>query len=46
LKVRAGEFSYEGLLKGSEEKIHTINGLCKTSDLPKQPIPDVGRRIG
>jgi hypothetical protein len=37
LKVRAGEFSYEGLLKEAEEGIQLIDDLFKKSDPPEQP---------
>jgi len=39
LKVRAGEFSYEDLLKQAEEKIGVVDDLFKKSDLPEQPDP-------
>jgi hypothetical protein len=39
LKVRAGEFSYEDLLKEAEEKIGVVDDLFKKSDLPEQPDP-------
>lgn len=44
LSVRAGEFSYEDLLKKAEEKIHIIDDLFKASDLPAQPDPFGGER--
>jgi hypothetical protein len=37
LKIRAGEFSYEDLLKQAEERIQLIDDLFKKSDLPEQP---------
>lgn len=37
LKVRAGEFSYEDLLKQADERIQLIDNLFKKSDLPEQP---------
>jgi hypothetical protein len=37
LKIRAGEFSYEDLLKQAEEKIQMVDDLFKESDLPEQP---------
>lgn len=37
LKVRAGEFSYEDLLKEAEEKIQVTDDLFKKADLPEQP---------
>lgn len=37
LKIRAGEFAYEDLLKQAEEKIGVVDDLFKTSDLPEQP---------
>ncbi len=37
LRVRAGEFLYEDLLKQAEEKIALVDGLFKTSDLPDAP---------
>lgn len=41
LKIRAGEFSYEDLLKQAEEKIQVVDGFFKTSDLPDQPDPNL-----
>lgn len=37
LKIRAGEFSYEDLLKKADEKFQVIDDLFKKSDLPEQP---------
>jgi hypothetical protein len=37
LKVRAGEFSYEDLMKQAGERIKLIDDLFKKSDLPEQP---------
>jgi hypothetical protein len=37
LKIRAGEFAYEDLLKQAEEKIGVVDDLFKKSDLPEQP---------
>ena len=37
LKIRAGEFAYEGLLKQAEEKIGVVDDLFKKADLPEQP---------
>jgi len=37
LKIRAGEFAYEDLLKQAEEKIEVVDDLFKKSDLPEQP---------
>ena len=37
LKIRAGEFAYEDLLKQAEGKIAVIDDLFKKSDLPEQP---------
>lgn len=37
LKVRAGEFSYEGLLQEADKRIELIDDLFKNSDLPEQP---------
>lgn len=39
LKVRAGEFAYEDLLRQAEEKIGVVDDLFKKSDLPEQPDP-------
>lgn len=39
LKIRAGEFLYEDLVKQAEEKIERINELFKRSDLPEIPDP-------
>lgn len=44
LKIRAGEFSYEDLLKEAEEKIQMIDDLFKKSDLPEQPDPQFAER--
>lgn len=45
LKVRAGEFSYDDLLKKAEERIQVINDLFKKSDLPEQPDTQVAEGI-
>ena len=37
LQVRAGEFSYEGLLTEAEKKIQVIDDFFKKSDLPEKP---------
>ena len=37
LKIRAGEFAYEDLVKQAEEKIGMVDELFKKSDLPEQP---------
>jgi hypothetical protein len=37
LRVRAGEFLYEDLLRQAEEKIALIDELFKHSDLPDAP---------
>lgn len=37
LNVRAGEFSYEDLLKEAEEKIEFIDDFFRMSDFPEQP---------
>jgi hypothetical protein len=37
LKIRAGEFPYEDLLKQAEEKIGVVDDLFKKSDLPEHP---------
>jgi uncharacterized protein len=37
LKIRAGEFAYEDLLRQAEEKIGVVDDLFKKSDLPEQP---------
>jgi hypothetical protein len=37
LRIRAGEFLYEDLLKQAEEKVHYIDHLFKTADLPDTP---------
>jgi len=41
LKIRAGAFSYEDLLKAADDKIQIIDNLFKTSDLPEQPNPQL-----
>jgi hypothetical protein len=45
LKIRAGEFSYEDLLKKAEEKIHVIDDLFKKSDLPELPDHTTGNEL-
>lgn len=37
LKIRAGEYSYQDLLKQAEEKNQVLDDLFKQSDLPEQP---------
>jgi len=37
LKIRAGEFAYEDLLKQAEEKIGVVDDLFTKSDLPERP---------
>lgn len=37
LRIRAGEFMYEDLLKQAEEKIQVVDELFKVSDLPEAP---------
>jgi hypothetical protein len=37
LKIRAGEFAYEDLLRQAEDKIGVVDDLFKKSDLPEQP---------
>ena len=44
LKIRAGEFLYEDLLKRAEDKIQMIDGLFKVSDLPEQPEHEAAER--
>jgi len=44
LKVRAGEFSYEDLLKQAGERIQLIDDLFKKSDLPEQPDSGTAER--
>lgn len=41
LNIRAGEYSYDDLLKEAEERIQTIDELFKKSDLPGQPDPQL-----
>lgn len=45
LKIRAGEFSYEDLLKKAEEKIQVIDDLFKKSDLPELPDHTTGNSL-
>jgi uncharacterized protein len=44
LKIRAGEFSYEDLLKDAEDRIQVIDDLFKKSDLPEQPDQQVSEQ--
>jgi hypothetical protein len=37
LRIRAGEFMYEDLLKQAEEKIQVVDDLFQKSDLPETP---------
>lgn len=37
LRIRAGEFMYEDLLKQAEDKIHIVDELFLKSDLPESP---------
>lgn len=37
LRIRAGEFAYEDLLKQAEEKVHLVDHLFKMADLPDAP---------
>jgi hypothetical protein len=39
LRIRAGEFMYEDLLKQAEEKIQIVDELFRNSDLPEAPDP-------
>jgi uncharacterized protein len=39
LKIRAGEFMYEDLVKQAEEKIQVVDDAFKKSDLPDEPTP-------
>jgi len=39
LKIRAGQFAYEDLLKQAEQKIGVVDNLFKKSELPEQPDP-------
>ncbi len=45
LKIRAGEFLYEDLVKQAEEKICQINELFAASDLPNQPSSHQAEQI-
>jgi hypothetical protein len=45
LKIRAGEFLYDDLVKQAEEKIQGINELFKVSDLPEVPEPSYAESI-
>jgi uncharacterized protein len=45
LKVRAGEFSYEDLLKEAEDKIEIVDDLFKKSDLPEQPDHEAADKL-
>lgn len=45
LKIRAGEFMYEDLVKEAEEKIEIVNELFEKSDLPESPDASVTNRL-
>lgn len=45
LRVRAGEFMYEDLVKQAEEQIVRVDALFLQSDLPDQPDPVLADRI-
>jgi predicted nucleotidyltransferase len=45
LKVRAGKFSYEDLLKEAEDKIEIVDDLFKKSNLPEQPDHEAADRL-
>lgn len=45
LKIRAGEYSYEDLLKEAGEKIKVIDDLFKKSDLPEQPDHQMAEEV-
>ncbi len=45
LKIRAGEFAYEDLLRQAEEKIGVVDDLFKKSDLPEQPDYEIAHGL-
>ncbi len=45
LKIRAGEYLYEDLVKQAEDKIENINDLFSTSDLPNSPDANVAEKV-
>ena len=45
LRIRAGEFMYEDLLKQAEEKIQLVDELFKQSDLPESPDLPLAERL-
>lgn len=45
LRIRAGEFSYDDLLKEAEEKIALVDELYKKSDLPDEPDSEESQSV-
>jgi uncharacterized protein len=45
LRIRAGEFLYEDLVKQAEEKIQKVDELFKKSDLPEAPATEVAEKL-
>jgi hypothetical protein len=45
LKIRAGEFLYEDLVKQAEDKIKLIDELFIKSDLPEKPEQNVAQQV-
>jgi hypothetical protein len=45
LKIRAGEFLYEDLLKQAEERIQLVDALYQKADLPDAPDLSVGNEL-
>jgi hypothetical protein len=45
LRVRAGEFMYEDLLKRAEDKIQNVDESFRKSDLPDAPDPTVANHL-
>ncbi len=45
LRIRAGDFMYEDLVKQAEEKIQVVDELFKNSDLPEAPEPSIAESL-
>jgi hypothetical protein len=45
LRIRAGEFMYEDLLKQAEEKIQVVDELFQKSDLPESPAITTSEKL-
>ena len=45
LKIRSGDYEYDELLKGAEEKIDNIKELYKKADLPEKPDAEKANQL-